>query len=204
MNRLRSLESCDREFAFHWRHGCLYCVRLFCVCGVLCLGRRPATGWSHVQGVRPCIGSRNWKSSQGPTKGCRTIIIIIIIIDLKTVWQDSLDGWSARRKAVIYTGQQKRRHACLELDSKPWSQWLSERRDFMAYIAGSLWLIYLQSRSIIIRFRSTERDRCRELCLQGVRTIKRLNGVQVILLYKKGKYFSELCHRRKFLLHVQT
>jgi hypothetical protein len=24
-----------------------------------------------------CIGSRNWKSGQGPTKGCRTIIIII-------------------------------------------------------------------------------------------------------------------------------
>jgi hypothetical protein len=27
-----------------------------------------------------CIGSRNCKSDQGPTKGCRAIIIIIIII----------------------------------------------------------------------------------------------------------------------------
>jgi hypothetical protein len=26
------------------------------------------------------LGSRNWKSGQGPTKGCRAIIIIIIII----------------------------------------------------------------------------------------------------------------------------
>jgi hypothetical protein len=29
-----------------------------------------------------CIGSRNWKCCQGPTKGCRAIIIIII----KTPW----------------------------------------------------------------------------------------------------------------------
>jgi hypothetical protein len=29
---------------------------------------------------RLCIGSRKWKSSQGPTKGCKAIIIIIIII----------------------------------------------------------------------------------------------------------------------------
>jgi hypothetical protein len=34
---------------------------------------------------RLCIGSRNWKSGQGPTKGCRGIIIIIIIICSKRI-----------------------------------------------------------------------------------------------------------------------
>jgi hypothetical protein len=47
------------------------CVRLFCVCVVLCIGSGLVTDWSPVQGVLPtvCIGSRNWKSGQGPTKG---------------------------------------------------------------------------------------------------------------------------------------
>jgi hypothetical protein len=43
------------------------CVRLFCVCVVVCEGSGLATGWSPVQGVLPtvCI-LRNWKSGQGP------------------------------------------------------------------------------------------------------------------------------------------
>jgi hypothetical protein len=36
------------------------------------------------ESYRPRIGLRNWKSGQAPTKGCREIIIIIIII--KTPW----------------------------------------------------------------------------------------------------------------------
>jgi hypothetical protein len=39
MNCLRSLERWDRGFELHSRHGCLYCVRLFIVCVVLCVGR---------------------------------------------------------------------------------------------------------------------------------------------------------------------
>jgi hypothetical protein len=45
MNCLRSLEHWDRGFESHSRHGCL-CVRLFCVCVVLCVGSGLATGWS--------------------------------------------------------------------------------------------------------------------------------------------------------------
>jgi hypothetical protein len=37
MNCIRSLERWDRGFESHSRHGCL-CVRLFCVCVVLCVG----------------------------------------------------------------------------------------------------------------------------------------------------------------------
>jgi hypothetical protein len=43
------------------------CVRLFCVCAVLCVGSGLTTGWSPVQGVlRTVYGLWNWKSGQGP------------------------------------------------------------------------------------------------------------------------------------------
>jgi hypothetical protein len=45
------------------------CVRLLCVCAVLCAGSGLATGWSY----RVCKRSRNWKCDQGPTKGLRAI-----------------------------------------------------------------------------------------------------------------------------------
>jgi hypothetical protein len=48
---LRSLECWDRGFESHLRHGCMYCVPLFCVCVVLCIGRGLTTGWSPVLGV---------------------------------------------------------------------------------------------------------------------------------------------------------
>jgi hypothetical protein len=42
------------------------CVRLFCVCVVLCVGSGLATGWSPVQGVLTTVYRlRNWKSGQG-------------------------------------------------------------------------------------------------------------------------------------------
>jgi hypothetical protein len=55
------------------------CVRLFCVCAVLCA----ATADPLCKGsYRLCRRSRNWKSGQGPTKGCKTIIIITIIAQM--------------------------------------------------------------------------------------------------------------------------
>jgi hypothetical protein len=51
MNYLYSFERCGRGFESHSRHGCLYCVRLFCACVVLCVGNGLATGWSPIQGV---------------------------------------------------------------------------------------------------------------------------------------------------------
>jgi hypothetical protein len=55
MNFLCLLERWDRWFESHSRHGCLYCVRLFRVCVILCVGRGLATGWSRVQGVLPSV-----------------------------------------------------------------------------------------------------------------------------------------------------
>jgi hypothetical protein len=52
---------------------CVVCVYSVCV---LCVGRGLATGWTPIQGILPT----DWKSGQGPAKGCRAIIIIIIII----------------------------------------------------------------------------------------------------------------------------
>jgi hypothetical protein len=50
------------------------CVRLFCVCVVLCIGTSLATGWSmSKESYRLCIGLRNWKSGWDPTKSCRAI-----------------------------------------------------------------------------------------------------------------------------------
>jgi hypothetical protein len=47
------------------------CVRLFCVCGVLCVGSGLATGSSPAQGVLPTVWIETWKS-RGP-KGFRAI-----------------------------------------------------------------------------------------------------------------------------------
>jgi hypothetical protein len=80
MSCILPLERWDRGFESHSRHGCLYCVRLFCVHVVLCGGRgalRQAASPSK-ESYRLCIGSRKWKSGQGSTKECRAIIIIII------------------------------------------------------------------------------------------------------------------------------
>jgi hypothetical protein len=42
-------------------------VRLFCVCVVLCVGCRLATGWSpYKESYRLCVRLRNWKYGQGP------------------------------------------------------------------------------------------------------------------------------------------
>jgi hypothetical protein len=56
---------------------CVVCVYSVCV---LCAGRGLEIGWSpSKETYRMCIGSRNWKSGWGATKGCRVIIILIII-----------------------------------------------------------------------------------------------------------------------------
>jgi hypothetical protein len=52
------------------------CVCFYSVCAVLCVDSGLARGWSPVQGVLPtvyAVGLRNWKSGQGPIKGCRAI-----------------------------------------------------------------------------------------------------------------------------------
>jgi hypothetical protein len=51
-------------------HGCLYCVRLFWVCVVLCVGRGLATGWSSVQGVLKTVYRiKKLKKRPRPNKG---------------------------------------------------------------------------------------------------------------------------------------
>jgi hypothetical protein len=64
------------------------CVRLFCVCVVLCVGSGLATGWSPVQGVPPTVYRlRNWKSGQNQTKGCRVT---------------EGERWGGQRKRCLY------------------------------------------------------------------------------------------------------
>jgi hypothetical protein len=76
MNWLRSLERYDRGLESHSRHGCLYCVRLFCVSVVLCVGRGLATADPpSKESYRLRTWSRDWKSGQGPINNYRAIII---------------------------------------------------------------------------------------------------------------------------------
>jgi hypothetical protein len=72
MNCLRTLERWDSWFESHSRRGCLYCVRLFCVCVVLCVGSGLATGWSPVQGVLSTM-YRIKKPKKRPRSNKRTV-----------------------------------------------------------------------------------------------------------------------------------
>jgi hypothetical protein len=63
----RSLEHWGRGLESHSRNGCL-CVRLFCVCVVLCVRSCLATGRSPVQGVLPSV-YRLWNWKSGSNKG---------------------------------------------------------------------------------------------------------------------------------------
>jgi hypothetical protein len=72
MNCLRSLERWDHGFEFYSKHGCL-CMRLFCVCIVLCIGSGLATGLEPVQDVLPSVYKMiaELKKRSGPCKGSK-------------------------------------------------------------------------------------------------------------------------------------
>jgi hypothetical protein len=67
LNCIRPLKHWDHGFESHSRHGCLFV--LFCVQVVALRWANPSSKESY----RLCKRSRNWKSGQGPTKGCRAI-----------------------------------------------------------------------------------------------------------------------------------
>jgi hypothetical protein len=80
------LKHWDHGFESHSRCGCLYCMCLFYVRVILRVGSGLATGWSpSKKSYWLSVGLRNWKSSQGPTKGYRAIIIIILVNRNKSV-----------------------------------------------------------------------------------------------------------------------
>jgi hypothetical protein len=69
MNCFRSLECWDRGLESHWRNRCLYCVLLFFVFIVLCVGRGLATGSSPVQGfIRTVYRIKKLKNWSRPNK----------------------------------------------------------------------------------------------------------------------------------------
>jgi hypothetical protein len=80
MNCLSSLELWGRGLN-HTQSMHVSIARLIPFCVVLCVRRGLMTGWSppSKESYRLCIGSRNWKSGQGPRKGCRAITIIILV-----------------------------------------------------------------------------------------------------------------------------
>jgi hypothetical protein len=89
MNCLPPLERWDRGFESHLRYGCI-CVRLFCVCVVLCVGRGLATGWSPVQeSYRLC---KKFKKLKKRPKSNKELYIHIWI------HTNSMNGESATQK----------------------------------------------------------------------------------------------------------
>jgi hypothetical protein len=77
-------------------------VCLFCVCLVLCVVRGLATGRSPVQGVLLHVYKiKKLKSGQCSTKGCRAIIIIIIIKVLSVIFHLIKDGYAASLNQFI-------------------------------------------------------------------------------------------------------
>jgi hypothetical protein len=65
--------------------GMVVCVRLFCVCAVLCVGRGLATSWSLVQVVLPTVFRiRKLKSGQGPKKDCRAMMMMMMLMMMMT------------------------------------------------------------------------------------------------------------------------
>jgi hypothetical protein len=58
-----------------------FCVRLFCVCVVLFVGRSHETGWSHVQGDVPIVYRiKKLRERPSPTKDCRAIIVAVVVV----------------------------------------------------------------------------------------------------------------------------
>jgi hypothetical protein len=76
MNCLRQLKRWDRGFEYLLRYKCLC---LFCVCVQVVSLRRADPQCK--ESCRLCKRWRNWKSGQGPTKGCTAYIDILVHSD---------------------------------------------------------------------------------------------------------------------------
>jgi hypothetical protein len=73
MNCLSSLDRCNRGFESYSRYGCLYCVRLFCVCVVLCAGV-----------LKTVYKIKTLKKQPRPNKCCRARIIVMFDVISET------------------------------------------------------------------------------------------------------------------------
>jgi hypothetical protein len=85
MNCLRPLEHWGRGFESQLRNGCL-CAFILYLCCPVC--RQRAFRRADPPPKEPyllCIGLRNWKSSQGTTKGCRAIDKWMVTFDVTDI-----------------------------------------------------------------------------------------------------------------------
>jgi hypothetical protein len=80
MNCLPSLERLYLGSESHSRHSCLYYVRLFCVCVLLCVGRCLATGLSPFQGVLPTVYKIKKLKAANPTNDYTAVILLLLLL----------------------------------------------------------------------------------------------------------------------------
>jgi hypothetical protein len=72
------------------------CVRVFYVCAILRVDRGLGRADLPFKGsYRLCIWLRKWRSSQGPTKGRRTL----------GEWMNTLNGWGGGERVSIATSR---------------------------------------------------------------------------------------------------
>jgi hypothetical protein len=55
----------------------LFCVRLFCVCVVLCVGSGLVTGSSPIQGVLPSEGGKDYVTEEEARAQQRTVKLVM-------------------------------------------------------------------------------------------------------------------------------
>jgi hypothetical protein len=94
----RSLELWYRGFEFHSRHGCL-CAFILCLFSCVEVAALRRADPQSKEFYRLCIGSRNLKSGQGPTKTCRAIIFINAVIQ---PIQRRMENWDGRGKKLSW------------------------------------------------------------------------------------------------------
>jgi hypothetical protein len=126
MNCFRSLKNWDRWSESHLRHGCL-CVFMLSYVYVAALRR---TDPPSKESYRLCKRSRNRKSGQGPTEGCR-------VID-RLYTHCLADSWRwAVAKSGAYSCRDGPRHLYVHLGIYPPPSVLSRKQPFSKYIVTS-------------------------------------------------------------------
>jgi hypothetical protein len=107
----RTLELWVRIPLKAWMSVCVYSLFVLSCVQVAALRRAdPSSKKSYLV----CIGSKNWKSGQGPTKGCRAIIIIIcpeikVLIFLDLTWGSLVYVYQCLRETCFFYLEAMRR-----------------------------------------------------------------------------------------------
>jgi hypothetical protein len=90
-----------------------WCPNLFCLCSPT-VSSGLAMGWSPVYGVLPSVNRiKSWKGGQGPTKGCRAIIIKILSSS-RPLTDHDIKFWYGRHFVAIKVWFSDNEQSCIQ------------------------------------------------------------------------------------------